>query len=242
MTEEITQNNDHLTENEKKLKILAIHGYRQNGEVFKQKTGSFRKIVNKWAHFIFITAPHQVVTVPSRDKLDETEINEKSDEYGWFFNREDHTFRGIRKGGPAIGFDTSIQLVEEAFEKFGPFDGILGFSQGGCFVGLLCDLQQRGLTTCKFNFAVLVSGFKSGSLPHLKYYNEPIDLPVLNVYGSSDDIIPKEMSEALGEAFKDPVTLVHPGKHYLPASAAQKQVYQEFFLERYSEKQIKLDE
>lgn len=54
------------------------------------------------------------------------------------------TFRGIRKGGPAIGYEESVQMIEEVFEKHGPFDGLLGFSQGACFVGLLCDLQHRG--------------------------------------------------------------------------------------------------
>lgn len=66
------------------------------------------------------------------------------EQYGWFFNRDDKTFRGIRKGGPAIGFEESVKLVEDIFQKEGPFDGLLGFSQGACFVGLLCDLQQRG--------------------------------------------------------------------------------------------------
>lgn len=66
------------------------------------------------------------------------------EEYGWWFNRDDRTFRGIRKGGPAIGFEESVRFIEETFEEHGPFDGILGFSQGACFVGLLCDLQQRG--------------------------------------------------------------------------------------------------
>lgn len=66
------------------------------------------------------------------------------EQYGWFFNREDCTFRGIRDGGPAIGFDQTVQFIEEIFEKEGPFDGILGFSQGACLVGLLCCMQQRG--------------------------------------------------------------------------------------------------
>lgn len=37
----------------------------------------------------------------------------------------------------------------------------------------------------------MASGFKSNSLPHLKYYNQGIYLPVLNIYGESDGIIPK---------------------------------------------------
>ena len=210
-----------------KLKILAIHGYRQNAEVFRQKTGSFRKMVQKWAQFFYITAPHKVILVEDLSKIgDVTEKDEEeSDQYGWWFNRDDYTFRGIRKGGPALGFDVSLKLIEETFQKYGPFDGILGFSQGACFVGLLCDLQQRGLININFNFAIMSSGFKSGSLPHLKYYNEIIDLPVLNIYGETDDIIPKEMSEALGEVFQDPVTVKHPGKHYLPAASPQKKKF-----------------
>lgn len=131
----------------KKLKILCIHGYRQNAEVFKQKTGSFRKMVHKWAEFTFITAPHKVLYVSDleTDKVD-VQQSPDAEQYGWFFNRDDHTFRGIRKGGPAIGFEESIAVVEETFNTHGPFDGILGFSQGGCFTGLLCDLQHRNCT------------------------------------------------------------------------------------------------
>lgn len=46
-----------------KLKILCLHGYRQNAEAFKSKTGAFRKMVHKWAEFTFITAPHKVLHV-----------------------------------------------------------------------------------------------------------------------------------------------------------------------------------
>lgn len=42
----------------------------------------------------------------------------------------------------------------------------------------------------KFNFVIIASGFKSGSLPHLKYYDDLINLPSLHVFGEDDDIIP----------------------------------------------------
>lgn len=44
-----------------KLKILAFHGYRQNGAVFRAKIGSFRKAVSKYAQLTFFSAPHRVV-------------------------------------------------------------------------------------------------------------------------------------------------------------------------------------
>lgn len=44
-----------------KLKILALHGYQQNGNSFRAKIGSFRKAVSKYAELTFLTAPHQVI-------------------------------------------------------------------------------------------------------------------------------------------------------------------------------------
>ena len=43
-----------------KLKILCIHGYRQNEKMFREKTGAFRKVIGKHADLVFITAPHEV--------------------------------------------------------------------------------------------------------------------------------------------------------------------------------------
>lgn len=62
-----------------KLKVLAIHGYRQNAETFKQKTGSFRKMLHKWAQFYYITAPHKVIVVEDLDKIDEVNIQQSED-------------------------------------------------------------------------------------------------------------------------------------------------------------------
>ncbi|GLV31798.1 uncharacterized protein CBL_07558 [Carabus blaptoides fortunei] len=190
------------------------------------------KIVHKFAQFTYITAPHKVIPVDNLENIDEPNIQQSTDseQYGWWFNRDDRTFRGIRKGGPAIGFEDSVRLVEETFEEHGPFDGILGFSQGACFVSLLCDLQQRGILKCKFNFAIMASGFKSGSLPHLKYYEESINIPTMHIYGKNDQIIPTEMSEALASCYEEEALIVtHDGGHYLPASGVQKHLYQKFF-------------
>lgn len=63
MTEEVSNSNQ---DSEKpilpKLKILAFHGYRQNGELFRGKLGSFRKAVSKYAQLTFLTAPHKVIS------------------------------------------------------------------------------------------------------------------------------------------------------------------------------------
>jgi len=45
----------------------------------------------------------------------------------------------------------------------------------------------------KFNFAILVAGFKSRSSPHDHLYTKKITVPTLHVYGSSDKVIAKRM-------------------------------------------------
>ncbi|GBP89340.1 Esterase GA18864 [Eumeta japonica] len=166
-----------------KLRILAFHGYRQNGHIFKAKIGSFRKAVSKYAQLVFLSAPHRVVS-------EECGSGEE-DSRAWWFNAEDNSFSGKCLGGPAIGFEDTLNLIEKTVNENGPFDGFMGFSQGACLVGLLAAMQQKSYLSYSFKFAILASGFCSGSLVHKGFYDEEINLPSLHVYGESDSIIPK---------------------------------------------------
>lgn len=213
---------------ETKLRVLAFHGYRQNPEVFKKSMNLLEKELSMWVDFKYAHAPYEVLLVENPDDLDLGEKLSKK-QYGWFFNRENLTNRGIRKGGPAIGYEKTIELVESIFDKYGPFDGILGFSQGACLAGLLCDLQHRHLIKAKFEFAIFIGGFKSKCLPHLKYFDSTIHLPSLHVIGDCDEIIPRTMSNELAESFEHPVFLRHEGGHCVPTSPQDIQKYKEFF-------------
>lgn len=95
-----------------------------------------------------------------------------------------------------------------------------------------CELL---VTSIRPDFAILSSGFLSGSLTHKSAYEEIITIPTLHIYGLSDDIIPKEMSRALARHFKNAEILEHPGGHYFPATAEQKQTYINFFQDRLQE-------
>ena len=49
------------------LKILCLHGYRQNDITFREKLGAFRKMVGKYCEFTFVTAPHPVLPMGHED-------------------------------------------------------------------------------------------------------------------------------------------------------------------------------
>lgn len=119
--------------------------------------------------------------------------------------------------------------VREAVKTQGPFDGILGFSQGAAFVAMLCALQEQKLEPeFNFRFAIVIAGFRSACKEHDKFYTAPLQIPSLHVFGLEDRVIPDNMSRDLLPYFQDQQVLIHPGGHFVPAPAAYRQTYQDF--------------
>lgn len=118
-----------------------MHGYRQNATAFKDKTGSLRKLLKKHAEFVYISAPHLIpaTVIPSNETVSSLE-----EQRSWYFSTEKLTFNSHDVTEHCSGLEKSIETVSAAFEELGPFDGILGFSQGAAFTALLCALLKKG--------------------------------------------------------------------------------------------------
>lgn len=84
---------------------------------------------------LYISAPHIAKPLKEEDPVDETQKS-------WWFNKDDGSFKGTNLNGPAFGFEDSLKLVEEEWAK-GNYQGLLGFSQGACFVSLIASMSQR---------------------------------------------------------------------------------------------------
>ncbi|VDK23899.1 unnamed protein product [Taenia asiatica] len=204
------------------LRILCIHGYRQTGNGFREKSGSFRKILKDSCEFVFIDSP---LKIPTPDGTTDQGS-------GWWFSKSDDSFSAIESTDYLRGFDESVEVVKNALKEQGPFDGIFAFSQGAAFVTLLQFLmeqhpQEWNAPTVKF--AILVATFKSRSSLHAPLYKEPIKMPTLLVYGADDKVIPAEMTEELLPFYAAPqTTFVHPGGHMIPTNAAAKEAFRTF--------------
>lgn len=74
----------------------------------------------------------------------------------------------------------------------------------------------------------MAAGFRSGSLVHKNCYETRISIPSLIISGTTDDIIPHDMSLLLESGFEYPKKVHHAGGHYLPATANEKQAYVTF--------------
>ncbi|XP_075052789.1 esterase OVCA2 [Mixophyes fleayi] len=207
------------------LRILALHGYYQNERSFWERTGALRKNLKKRAEIVMISAP-LVIPCTDTDSREEGGDDPREDPRAWWFSDpEESSFNAMEDAKSCSGLEESLNAVAKAFSELGPFNGILGFSQGAALLAILCLLKQRGDPRFQFDFAILVAGFKSSACDHAEFYKEPITVPSLHVYGDTDRVIPGEMSQGLASHFVDPVILTHPGGHYIPVCAAQKRVY-----------------
>jgi len=214
-------------EKKRKLRILCIHGYRQNGKTFREKLGSFRKLVGKQADMEFVTAPHHI---PSENP-------EEQDQFGWWFSQSTKSFDAHENSTCDLGFSESVRTVEEALEKGvdgGQYDGVLAFSQGASLAAHLCVLQHTGKLGSKFKFCILVAGFVSRTLQHrevfqaLQQSGESVSIPTLHVFGDTDKVIENDMSEDMLQFFASPDIIRHPGGHFVPATGEHKKGFNVF--------------
>ncbi|NXB88409.1 OVCA2 Esterase, partial [Vidua chalybeata] len=207
------------------LRLLALHGYRQSARRLRQRTGALRKALRGRAELVAIDAPH-LLPAGAQDDPDGDDPPR-----GWWFSGPGTFEAGEAAAAPA-GLEESLSTVAAALAEHGPFDGLLGFSQGAALAAMVCALRARGDPRFPVAFAVLVAAFASRAPAHGHFYREPIALPTLHVVGDTDAVIAAPLSRELARCFVEPVVLTHPGGHFIPAAPAQKKAYLEF-LERF---------
>lgn len=141
----------------KKMRILMLHGYTQSGPLFDSKTKALTKLITKFLsapvksgglnvdpEFIYPTGPHRLRPqdipgfVPSGDTASD---DDSSDAWAWFRKNEvDGTYRGFEAGVRAVA--DAIRASSSADDSDNDsnearVDGVIGFSQGGCFASLV---------------------------------------------------------------------------------------------------------
>ncbi|OZJ03028.1 hypothetical protein BZG36_03269 [Bifiguratus adelaidae] len=180
----------------KKLRILCLHGFSQNGILFRRKTADLRKSLLDMAEFVYLTAPLRVPYEVS-SKFEGVEKNAKKDE-------------------------ATFALIQETFDKKGPFDGVMGFSQGACLSSIITAILERRdqkLLHPPLKFAMFFSGFRPMDERYAYLYDDGPKLrtPTFHCIGQRDHIVTPERSETLIQCFEQPEVFYHPGNHYVPS-------------------------
>lgn len=186
---------------EHKLKILCLHGFAQSEEIFHHKCSYMRNAFKNKIEFIFVQAPNKIT----------------ENTFAWWYYSKtcpsDISWKDIMENKPEhYGLEESVKLIQSIFDKHKYFDGVLGFSQGSAFLGLLC--QYKSKLKLDFKFAIFISGFKSHLLTE-----KDIDIPTLHIIGEKDEVIIPSYSYDLAKSFNKPNVFKHSGKHVIPSNS-----------------------
>ncbi|QLQ79521.1 hypothetical protein HG537_0C01680 [Torulaspora globosa] len=210
-------------------RILMLHGFVQSGKIFSAKTGGLRKSLKKLGYELYY--PTGPITVDKnaiaklygwqeQDLASEFDSSDCADQiYGWY----------LRDGPGLDDFKLEERVLDYLHDYIienGPFEGIMGFSQGAGLAGyLLTDFNQLLRLTeeqqPKLKFFVSFSGFKFNADQFQESYGDkPIEIRSLHVQGELDSVVSEERSMKLYNCF-DTATrqlIKHPGGHFVPNS------------------------
>lgn len=212
-----------------------LHGFVQSGKIFSAKTGGLRKSLKKLGYELYYpTGPIRVdkeaiAKLYGWQKQDgkedlslasEFDSSDSADEiYGWY----------LRKGPSLNDFDIeerTLDYLHDYVVENGPFDGIMGFSQGAGMAGYLLTDFNRLLKLSeeqqpKLKFFVSFSGFKfEADQFQQSYGDKPMTIPSLHVQGELDTVVSEERSTKLYNCFDASTRhlIKHPGGHFVPNS------------------------
>ena len=193
-------------ETKKKLKILCLHGWRQNGQVFRAKIKKMIKEFADIAEFNCVTSP--VEYKPEGDVLEATlnayeTVPLYTKQRAWWISSEGNKIYQYN--------DISLAFLKQVWEKDGPFDGIFGFAQGGTMAAIM---------SCKeFNpqFLILISSYfpRADEFKFMDMENS-LSTPSIHIYGRNDILVIPERSKKLHQIFKSGKLIEHEGGHFTP--------------------------
>ena len=211
----------------RKLKILCLHGYNGSAQVLRRQLAPLASNLESLVELVFIDAPSRA-----------------AGDFGWWHAVT--TSLAPVVGDPGVdgprrhykGWQRTRDAIVAAFGTHGPFDGVLGFSQGAALAGLLVGLcgssaQPSSEQPLHFDFAIMIGGFASNDTELARLYErrQSYALPSLHVFGRSDAVVPSDESRKLAAHFVNPSLVEHAGGHVIPSERpAQRALYS--FLEQ----------
>ncbi|KAK6460473.1 serine hydrolase FSH [Scheffersomyces coipomensis] len=144
-------------------RVLCLPGFLQSGRVLAEKSSGLRKILTKKYGFEldYISPPN---IIPNKEqlpfKLGQTE-EEENDKWNYIVENEtNRSWWDHQDPGLYLGFDEAIQYIGKYIKENGPYDAIIGFSQGAAMAAITTNcIQEIVPGHPPFEVALLISGF-----------------------------------------------------------------------------------
>lgn len=206
-------------------------GYTQDAAAFSKKTAVIRKsLARQNISFHYVSAPHRVEPIGPVEDSDPEKC------LGWWKGQHWGSTKEIEKRM----FGESLEYLLDVVRKEGPFDGVLGFSQGAAMAALLCARLQTGSTELGLQmprFGVFVAGFDPTTAdtfqPLMESAGRIAVQGSLHISGARDTLVIPDRTRALMNNFFDPATAIwhsHAGGHVVPSTSGDRKVITDFIL------------
>ncbi|KAI1820377.1 serine hydrolase FSH [Xylaria intraflava] len=206
------------------MKFLCLHGYQQSAAIMQSETSFLKNIFQQTVgededvSFFYPSAPFNSAPTPSNEPT-----------FAWW--PQDPTITDIE----------TFRYISNILDKEGPFDGIVGFSQGGSVGSLVAALLERPIAARPSNFTtphgplrmvVSYSGYHEDDTRLQKYYMQKIKTPILHFICSTDPVMAEERCFRLVSRCEDTedrvVVYRGSGFHRVPATKITAQALSRF--------------
>eukprot|EP00929_Paragymnodinium_shiwhaense_P118877 TRINITY_DN90777_c0_g1_i1.p1 TRINITY_DN90777_c0_g1~~TRINITY_DN90777_c0_g1_i1.p1 ORF type:complete len:929 (-),score=227.03 TRINITY_DN90777_c0_g1_i1:290-3076(-) len=199
-----------------RVRVLCLHGHSQTSATFEQKIAKLIAKAESFAEFVFVDGPVELPTV--------------------FGDRENTRAWGNPDSDGAVDSVEVLEALAKAWEARGPFDGVLGFSEGTkvahylCSRGVALDSVQKETAACSslsddsescvdaLSAALKFAIMAGGPAPQTAGAS-PLELRSMHFMSAQDTVVPLQESRKLAAAYKDAAFVVHEGGHVLPQRA-----------------------
>lgn len=169
----------------------------------------------------------------------DSSADEEVSSHGWWRRSDD------AEPVEYLHFDEGMATIAKVLAAEGPFDGVIGFSQGAAAAAMVASLLEgeerrksfeshhasnsfsipyptsfADLNHPPLKFCIPYSGFAAPSERYVAMYDPYIKTPGCHILGSLDTLVDETRSRTLIDAFggEDKTQVVwHPGGHFVPA-------------------------
>jgi predicted esterase len=186
----------------RKPRVLCLHGWRTSGDIMKTQMAAFRSHIDM--DYVYLDAPFRATGEPDAGIA----TFYPNREYFEWYLKDETAAEGKRK---------SLEYILSVLVKQGPFDGIIGFSQGaGMATRVVHCLNSTSISLkTPLKFVILIGG-----VPPTELQAEQIPdimLPSLHIMGTADHLLPhsKQLEQMYDVSNRQ--CLFHPEGHNIPS-------------------------
>ena len=190
----------------RKLKIACFHGFGTNSTFMEMQMRHVNKLLSTYADCVYINGPYKANPHIVEEAI--TNVTENATLYSWF-EYKSHTEREV--------FDAAISNASKILDAHGPFDGMIGFSQGGAMAHFIVMAKSKGLLKHRYldniKFAIFI-GSVWWRFREIEPSMSMIDFPTLHIVSKSDFALRNASNATV--RYLNPILMHHGEGHKIP--------------------------